>query len=99
MAHYNRFAFGYDTVDDCPCPATAAGYNPMQGDDSTTVAEEYDDIIYEERDTAEGTVDAATAREAWLEAVRRIERRNSADDYWTDKAEVGREIAAELGWE
>ena len=97
MSQYNRFAYGYDTVDDCPCPALAAGFSPNSVDGSIEIAEEYDEILKEKYEKHEGTVTEEQAKAAWFEAIEVFEKKN--DTYYHGTVEVGEQIARELGWE
>jgi hypothetical protein len=85
-----QFAVGSDTVDKCDCPAVAAGYDTAKSD-VAAMAGGYD--FFACHDTphgyAEFTVSEKRAKEAWLEAI---------DDAPANEANVGRDIATELGW-
>lgn len=88
-----QFAYGKDTIEDCACPAVAAGYSPGSGDVSTRVAEEYDDMVrtwgYA---NADSTLSEERAKKCWLAALERLENRGL---YGQD---VARDIAEELDW-
>jgi len=98
-----RYAYGDNTVGDCPCPAVAAGYN-LDGDGSTAVAEQYDDFVRNRTPSDEGIVDADTAQDAWLDAVqffeRQAERATDPDEqrHYQRIAEKGRVIMNDLDW-
>lgn len=106
MSTYNTFAFGYNMVDDCPCPAMAAGYCPDNGVAITDVAEHYDEIAASQQPDVEGTISEELAKQYWqmaMEEIASIINDETRSDYtreyhqgaWT----VGMEVAAELGWE
>lgn len=50
-----------DTVNDCACPAVAAGYNSSSGNESLIAAEWYDEMI--ERLEGRNLAEAGVARE------------------------------------
>lgn len=89
-----RFAYGYDELHDCACPAVAAGYSPSSADESIEVAEAYDDEIrslHVEEGT--GTVSEEVAKAAWQRMVESMQRNCRHED-----VAVAREIAERLGW-
>ncbi len=89
----SKFAFGRNEVGSCVCPAMAAGFEPGDGDGSLYVAEEYDKEVRNIADESyRGIVDEATAKKAWLNTVEYFKRTDM------EEAEIGREIAEELGW-
>jgi len=98
-----EFAFGKNTVDGCPCPALAAGYNPSYNSKAVIVAEQYDSIFQEEI-VGTGTVTEEQAREAWKEVIDHfVKRRDQADDesdaqYYAERVELARDVKDELGW-
>jgi hypothetical protein len=83
------FAVGSDFRDGYACPAQVAGWSPNVGDESTEIAELYDYFAGPD----ERAVPEDEARGYWMEAIRdaRDERRDHI-------AEMGEEIAKELGW-
>ena len=93
-----QFAFGMNEIDDCECPAVAAGHKPGLGNgDVTAVAEKYDEqvkniLIQKGRDVEDrGTVHADVAKKAWNDVIRVFE-------YDVVKRDVAVRIAKELGW-
>ena len=98
----DRLAFGENSFDGCPCPATATGENP-DNNDVIHVAELYDDYLSSE-DKQVGIVDESTAKDAWLGAIRELENRaENATDPLESKmleqyAEHGRKVAKHIGW-
>jgi len=103
MSQHNErhFAYGDNSVDNCACPAIAAGYNPNCGDMSLKIAEKYDEILRRTR-SEEGTIEESVAKEAWLDAVdyfvREAEQSDVHTDHYHDVVSVGRDIADEHGW-
>jgi len=93
-----QFAYGANTYDDCPCPATAAGYDV---DTAIDVAERYDHQL-KESPSGTGTVDMETAKEAWLQAIDYWRETTAVSEYEKQRAnhaiEIGEQIADELGW-
>ena len=93
MNEEKRFAYGDDTVDDCPCPAVAAGYSPNSADESTVSAEWYDEMVerlYPEED--EGIISEEKAKEAWNKAINEMEIREDP------AVETAKEIKNKLNW-
>jgi len=98
MSTYNRFAYGYDTVDDCPCPAIAAGFNPSN-DDSTEIAEYYDSILKQKYGNIQGTITEEQAKKAWFQAIEQWESKYEDNEaIGNGPKEIGEQIAQELGW-
>jgi hypothetical protein len=97
------FAYGANCIEDTPCPATAAGYNPDFPPDGQ-IAEEYDATVETRVGERKGTIDEQTARECWLEAVEisraRVENLEGCQLQCRARkiTRVGGEIAEELGW-
>ena len=89
------FAFGGNSYEGCYCPAIMAGFNP-DSDDTLWVAEMYDEILAAELSLANGTVDEETAKEAWLDAIDRLERADTTDE---EALEAARKVAERLGWD
>jgi len=72
MTKNRMFAFGSNVVNECPCPATKAGFNP-DNDSIYLVAEAYDDIVRSEYQCGHtGVVDESIAQEAWEKAIQRV---------------------------
>jgi len=98
-----KFAYGENHVDSCPCPATAAGYSPTSNLLALLVAKQYDEQL-KESSSDSGTVDEETAKEAWKAAVEYYQRtadhppKQEYKDWYQERADVGKEIARELGW-
>ena len=96
VTQYDRYAYGKDTIGDCPCPATAAGYTPGNGDASTTAAEWYDNLVRQmDYSTADSTLPEPDAKEAWLKTIDQLTHRYGPDSNVVETAE---KIAEELGW-
>lgn len=88
------FAFGFNYVGNCECPAIQAGYNPAD-DESFAVAQAYDREMINRDDTAfQGVISEDVAEDAWRRAIDAL-----VHDGEDEKAKVGEEIASELGWE
>jgi len=85
-----RFAVGRNVVDGCPCPALAAGYDPSQGDPSTTVAGRFDRQI-----TGPTTVDREYARTVWFNVMRKLKAQYGVESTEYQTAE---DIAYTIGW-
>lgn len=95
MSEHQQFAYGKDTMGDCPCPAVAAGFSPASGDGSLTAAEWYDDAVYQlDLENADSILSESDAETAWSEMISSLEKRDMPES-----VEVAREIADELGWE
>ena len=93
MSEYKLFAYGKDTIGSCPCPAVAAGHSPKDGDETTHVAEWYDDVVRQlDFDNADSVISEEQAKEAWLETINQMESGHRGNE------NVGREIAETLGW-
>lgn len=99
-----EFAFGDDQVVDCQCPARRAGYEPSEMDDSNDIANTFDKLVRQDDDIetlrddehtyqARGVIPEEVAREKWMAAISRLESQG-----FMRSAEIGREIADELGW-
>jgi len=103
MRESQKFAYGKNHVDGCPCPATAAGYSPTSNPMALLVAEQYDEQL-KESSSDNGTVDEKTAKETWKAAIEYYQRTaeqipdQGDKDWYQERADVGKEIARELGW-
>lgn len=102
-----QFAYGANTFDGCPCPATAAGYHPEENR-VTAMAERYDTVL-QQSPSDNGTVNEQLAKEAWLEALdywKQTHHERTQSEYCAEHAieqseyaiEIGETIAKELGW-
>jgi hypothetical protein len=98
-----QFAYGADSVstDDgevCPCPASAVGYSPQNGE-LTEIAETYDSevetILSEVPPEHEGVVPESIAREAWIKAVTEYRTSEFCDTAVLEEARI---VQSELGW-
>ena len=94
-----KFAYGRDKVGGCKCPASTAGYDPSSGEESTVVAEQYDEILYSneifKKHQDDRIINEEKAKEAWLQAVERTAQ------YYGENSnfhQVAVNIAEELGW-
>lgn len=87
----NKFAFGKNSENGCPCPLKAIGENPNRSP-YTQVAERYDEIAGELTGIGWGTIPEDVAKEAWLDTLEYY------DDFGPRRREIARETAAELGW-
>jgi len=93
----NKFAYGRDEVQSCKCPASSAGYSPLQGDSSTIVAEEYDSIVvtrFSDGDKV-SVIREEKAKKAWLQAVEKMAQRYGEGSEFYQTAV---DVAEELGW-
>ena len=98
-----KFAYGKNHVDSCQCPAVAAGYNPDTTHSVQGVAVRYDGELRDVSDDS-GTVSEGSAKRAWQAAIEHFEHRakqtpkQEDQDWYQERADVGKEIARELGW-
>jgi hypothetical protein len=92
------FAYGRNQVNDCHCPALAAGFNPENTSPDAIrgmlEATEHYDSILKNRSNGErtGVVDERTAQEAWIEMLEQSLNRG-----WQRK-NAALKVALELGW-
>lgn len=97
-----RFAFGRDVVDDCPCPARVAGYDTTGNLKAREIAGDYDVTVRALfNDATKGTLSAENAKEAYLQALRDMEERYIPvpdGEKIPEQLQIAREIAVELGW-
>lgn len=97
-----NFAFGENKVDDCECPAVAAGCS--LDNDLAIIAGEYDWKIEKKLEDSEfdaetyrnrrGIVDEENAKQCWLEVLEEIETDKSLEQAY----EKGQKVAEDLGW-
>lgn len=89
------FAVGRDEIGGCECPARVAGYAPGDGDDTTHIAERWDDIVRDLPSVNERHLVVAeeVAKDAWLRMVDEFKERRLKDDY-----ELAQHIAEKNGW-
>jgi hypothetical protein len=90
-----QFAFGENSHDGCPCPLTAAGYNP-DNSPYLLIAEMYDNIVGAKLGIRWGKAPEDVAKEAWLKVIEEYDDQMHRGD--KKKREIAREVAAELGW-
>jgi len=88
-----RFAFGRNTFHGCECPAVKADKDPETRVLVAIVARKYDKHARQMSDFKSGILTEQKAKEAWFKAIREVDKTG-----YTPKADVGREIAEELGW-
>jgi hypothetical protein len=94
-----QFAYGKDTIQECKCPARAAGFAPSDGDQSTAVAEWYDTTVKDVGNTSyDSIISEQEAKEAWLEMIDQMEKRVDGIHKGERDLKIAREIAEELGW-
>jgi len=99
-----RFAFNHNTVDGCPCPAFAAGYNPNNDSIVCEIAEQYDERAYTFAARDSGTLPEHNARQAWDQTIELLkDRSDNAEteriaDHYHEMVKLANEIADELGW-
>jgi len=87
------FAFGKNKVNECECPALAAGFDPREQKAAEEVAVEYDGVCELLRTGHDkyGKIQEKEAKEAWLRAV-------SGCPKDSGKRKVGEKVAEKLGW-
>lgn len=95
MYRGSRFAFGYDVVDDVPCPAQATGRTNKHGAPAFGVAKLYDTILSTEHGMMEGVVEEETAKDAWMKAIQKAEDAGGMSE---ESIEDARNVSKQLGW-
>jgi hypothetical protein len=97
----DTYAFGDNRVHNVPCPAIAAGWAPMDGDESMEISEAFDgQADWDHPDvtmvgTREGHVPEKLARTWWAEAMRSLA---TVYPIQNEHMRAAYDIADELGW-
>ena len=92
-----RFAFGDNRVDDCECPAVAAGFSPERDSHLLNFIAHYDAIAqFNAKKPSTGTLSEHNSKACWLHTIRELEKSRYLIDL--QAADAGRAVAIELGW-